>query len=47
MLRSMDLAGLDGELADQVGLFSVLDMQFSWEGRLTWRMIAKRVSVLA
>ena len=30
-MSSMDISGLDAELADQVGLFSVLDVRFSWE----------------
>ena len=34
MSHGMDFTGLnDDDLADQVGLFSVLDMQFSWEGQ--------------
>ena len=33
MLRSMMLGGLDEELANQVGLFGVLDMPFSWQSQ--------------
>ena len=31
MLRSMKLGGVDDELANQVGLYSALDMPFSWQ----------------
>ena len=33
MLRSMNLGGLDEAVAAQVGLFSVLDMQCSWDAQ--------------
>ena len=33
MLRSVMLGGLDEELANEVGLFGVLDMPFSWQSQ--------------